>query len=526
MSLFKAAFCRTFLGIKGDQAAGPSAAELSEGFIMTSGISTEELANPAGDYSLGVGTFGMFNNEDWTSMVIADLAGNNCCPLVLASAAIKSNDKQGPFHGGYQESHKSKYIVPRRVTAFYRVDSCLPQQAIVHIGDTNFTGAVAGGVEDFDSGTLAGGTGYTDPGAGPVPTTGGTGTGLTVSYVTDGAGVITSISIVNPGSGYTVGDTITVDDGNTDATIDIEAVTTAAGVNANCCKEFLCDETYYLRIDLKGESVLRFANHNTYQTFDAYGGCCDGPVPTVIDSTLIFMQWATAIRDNNYFKDYLKPVVFDESGVPWFATSADAVAAGWPDTQIFENYVSPGHQEGTCAGMRLMGAYVSTQFKDCTFDLTDHYEIEPVLIFASEVDYTGDPCTFNGLCVVTECPGRQGQGFGESVIRELLLSESYLQNKFHTNKRIREITQGDQYLEQIDRIGGYYTRYFIQHNVPQNANNSQTYSNQQYLLEIITQAPSTGFEAFMAAWLDDCGDCTTLSTEGCTDCTPVAIPTP
>ena len=176
--------------------------------------------------------------------------------------------------------------------------------------------------------------------------------------------------------------------------------------------------------------------------------------------------------------------------------------------------------------MRLIGAYTDTQFQNCTFELTDHYEIQPVRIYASLVDYTGDPCVFEGLCVVTECPSRQGIGWGEAVVREILLSESYLTNFFHTNKRIREITQGDQLLGSVDRFTGYYTRYYIQHNVPQHANNSQTYDNQQYLLEIITAGQSAGFEAFMAQWLDDCGDCATLEEQSCASCTPAALPTP
>ena len=64
------------------------------------------------------------------------------------------------------------------------------------------------------------GTGYTDPVAGTT-TTAGSGTGLKVSC-TVSAGAITFVSIVAFGGGYSVGDVITIDGGNNDATFTIQ----------------------------------------------------------------------------------------------------------------------------------------------------------------------------------------------------------------------------------------------------------------------------------------------------------------
>lgn len=444
MSTFKNAFQKAFVGIKGDQASDPgTAVELDNGFIMASGISTEYLKETGAPYTLGPGSFGMFSQENWQSVVVGDLEDNNCCPLILASASILTDDKIGPFHGGYLRSHKSKYIHPRRITKFYRVDPCTPQAAVVHVGWTNYT---------------------------------------------------STLSPFSPG----------LDE---------------------CCFEFYCDETYTLRVDVKGSPALRFANHNIYQDLQADGGCCTGDSPEVVDSTLIMIQWAQEIIENEYLKDYVKPIVFDEDENPWFATAADATTAGWPATQIWTNYVSAGHTDGACAGLRLQGAYVDTKFKTCSFQITDHFEKEPIIILASMRDEVGNPCAFEGLCVYTECYGRQGIGFGENVLREIIMSESYLQNKLHSDIRIREITQGDDILDSVDRDTNY-TRYYIQHTVPQNANNNQNYDQQQYLLEVITAGVSDGFETFMDTWLGTCGDCVTMETESCTDCTPEDIPTP
>ena len=82
----------------------------------------------------------------------------------------------------------------------------------------------SGPVLTVSLGTTAG-TGYAD---GPVTcTTGGAGTGLTLSVsATDGG--VSSVSIVNPGSGYSIGDnTVTINDascGSGTATIDIDSL--------------------------------------------------------------------------------------------------------------------------------------------------------------------------------------------------------------------------------------------------------------------------------------------------------------
>jgi hypothetical protein len=65
------------------------------------------------------------------------------------------------------------------------------------------------------------GTGYSN--ASGVATTGGSGTGLTVD-VTQTAGVIDTAVIAAAGEGYIVGDIVTIDAGNSDATLEITGV--------------------------------------------------------------------------------------------------------------------------------------------------------------------------------------------------------------------------------------------------------------------------------------------------------------
>jgi hypothetical protein len=234
--------------------------------------------------------------------------------------------------------------------------------------------------------------------------------------------------------------------------------------------------------------------------------------------------WANGLTTNPIVGPFVQIVVQAEDGTLWYApgTSAAWLATNGADT--WNNYVSLGHVDGACAGLILNGAYVDTKFGDCTFQLSDFYEKEPVRLYASEVDYNGDPCAFTTLCVVTECQGLQVQGLGETVVRELTMSESYRQNFLATDFRIREITQGNQIISSVDRSALYY-RYILQHNVPRNYNPSGTFDADQYLLEIFSLVPLATFNDDTAGWLDSCGVCE-IDTYSCdTECeVPVNFP--
>ena len=309
-------------------------------------------------------------------------------------------------------------------------------------------------------------------------------------------------------------------------------------IGAACEKEFLCDETYSLRIDVKGSPALRFLNHNAYLTVEAYTGCCPSgsiaPVP--VDSTLVMIQWAQQIvgiptansivdSAKTVISPFVLPVVTAEDKSLWYApgtvTAGLVAPAGYTIGGTWDNYVSPGHAVGDYAGITLFGAYVGTSFDDCTFQTSDFFEKEPVRLYASLVDYNGAPCEFEGLCVVTECEGLQAMGLGESVARDVILSERYRQNFFHTDLRIREITQGNEILNTINR-NSFYTRYYLQHSVPRFNNPTSTFDNDQYLLEIITDGVDAAFESFVNSWIGNCTDCLDLEIiDAVTACTPL-----
>ena len=524
MAYFNHAFSKTFL------AAGPdvtgatitlmdgstTTANTDNGFLITSGIPTFGLNQIASVYGSGYNTGYIsyfYSKGSNANLSVGRSAPEDCCPLYLAGSTIYSNDKIGPFAGGYQETNKSKIINPKYVSRYYSVEPCAPQNEVLHIGSTFWT--AGGGILDLSLDNN--GSGYVDGAI--YSLIGGSGTGALVQVEADGGGNITDWTIINPGKGYEDTDTgLIVDGGGSNALFDVTDVTLAntdpitGSGGVSCCKEFLCGETYHLRVDIKGSPALRYLNHNAYYTAEAYTGCCpdqpDNPLiaPVPVDSTEVMILWANALLRYPVVNPFLQIIIQDETGVLWYApgTPAAQVAALGGDT--WNNYVSPGHIDGACAGMIINGAYVDTKFGDCTFQLTDFYEKEPVKIYASEVDLNGDPCLFTGICVVHECLGTQANGLGETVLRDLTLSENYRQSFLHSDFRIREITQGNQIVSAINRSGLYH-QYYIQHNVPRFNNPGSTFDADQYLLQIVSILPLADFDSFTGTWLNACGVC-------------------
>ena len=517
MAYFNHAFKKSFLATGETQNStvitlpdgSTTTASTDDGYLLTPNLPTYTLNQLSANASSATtdGYIGWFNPKTNVSVDLNDEGFVPCCNLYLAGSAIYSNDKIGPLTGGYQETNKSKMVNPKYVSRFYTIEPCAPQNNVIHVGSTYWT--AGGGV--LTETILVNGSGYATSGV--TTTTGGTGEGLVVSFTADGGGNVLTVTVLNPGKGYTAADVVTLVGGGGDATVTINTVTAShaqegCGTTADCCKEFFCGETYSLRLDVKGSPALRFLNHNAYNTVDAYTGCCpEGAIaPSVVDSTEVMILWANGLTTNPIVSPFVQIVVQTEAGDLLYApgTSAAFLAANGADT--WNNYVSPGHTVDACAGLILNGAYVDTRFGDCTFQLTDFYEKEAVRLYASEVDYNGDPCTFTTLCVVTECQGLQVQGLGETVVRDLTMSESYRQNFLSTDLRIREITQGNQIISSVDRSALYY-RYMLQHNVPRNYNPSGTFDADQYMLEIFSLVPLATFLTDTAGWLDSCGVC-------------------
>jgi hypothetical protein len=540
---FKKSFLATGQSLTGQTITRPDGTTITgvgtnNGYLTTASVPTYGLNQLSatgitanGEYRGGY--VGWFDPKTNLSVAVSGTTG--CCPLYLAASTIYCKDKISPFLGGYQETNKSKVVNPRYVTRLYDVDPCTPSNNVVHVGSTY--ASTGGGV--LTGAISIAGVGYGPNSATPVLvdtiTTSGTGTGLTL-FITIAAGVPTVTGIGSLGKGYEFNDTVTIvsptgTPGTLAEYIILIATPAIAPVipGTDCCKEFLCGETYNLRLDVKGSPALRFLDHNAYYTATAYTGCCPAgaiaPVP--VDSTEVMILWANDLLNSPIVSPFFQIAIQDEAGIIWYAPGTPAAFLAAEGANTWNNYVSPGHTTGACAGLIFNGAYVDTRFGDCTFQISDFYEKQPINLYPSEVDLNGDPCEFTGLCVVNECLGSQAMGLGETILRDVILSESYRQNFFATDFRIREITQGNQIVNAINRNNLYDTVY-LQHNVPRHNNPTGTFDSDQYLLEVIfyNSGAAAGFFAATSAWLSQasCSVCDIETLTCNTTCTAVAFP--
>ena len=184
-----------------------------------------------------------------------------------------------------------------------------------------------------------------------------------------------------------------------------------------------------------------------------------------------------------------------------------------PETSVlfFEQIFTDSYEPVTGADVAdvhsclfLSGAYVDTKFGDCSFSPRDHFEIQPLQLYASVVDQTGDPCVDSCFAINEVQEANQGKGYGETLIRELILFKRYLQEPWNDDPRMREVLD-DTTLTDLSRNAKYYT-YNILHSVPRKSNPSGTMDNDQYLVKIVTPARTTAFETYMLALLVSAGN--------------------
>jgi hypothetical protein len=300
-------------------------------------------------------------------------------------------------------------------------------------------------------------------------------------------------------------------------------------------KVFACNSTYNLRVDIKGSPVLRFLTRNTYYTAAAYTGCCPEGVDGIgapVNPLIVYVQWAYQLLNSPLISPFIKvEVTYSTAAGVWNELPGTDGTNSTLNLEVLLGYINNPSTLPTVdntladnyAGLIITGAYVDTEFGKCTFYPNDSIiaKLEPVKVYASEVDLNGDPCAFGGVCVANQCDGYQGTGLGESALRDLIMTEAYMQQPFYTGMdlRIREILKGgnlgtdatDAITLSNDGINPYfgYTRYYIQHSVPRFNNPTGTFDNDQYMLEIIAPAdPSVvaDLETYMIAWLEASGN--------------------
>ena len=273
-----------------------------------------------------------------------------------------------------------------------------------------------------------------------------------------------------------------------------------------------CGKTYRLRIDLKGSPALRFLSHNIYRTLDAFSGCCTDDCTATctgayVDPTIIAIQWAKQSIENPIITNFLKVSVTDWDGVAVASYDPEAPNAGTVRNTVagfveLLNEYEPNTTEdfSNCdikAKVRFEVAYLETKFGYCTFTPTDFYELQPLQMYASVVDETGDPCNVQCVSITGTWNNEvytpdfqepaQAQGVGETILRNLILDGRYRQEAYPDSSRVehlrmREI-EANPGLETVNR-NGLYSSVNILHSVPRFNNPTGTFDNDQYLLTV------------------------------------------
>jgi hypothetical protein len=328
--------------------------------------------------------------------------------------------------------------------------------------------------------------------------------------------------------------------------------------------QFEAAKTYRLRVEFKGSPILRTLNRQLYKlvpffTGCAADGCLEGCSKEYVDPGTVMKGFADYIAADPLLSLFVtaKPYVVaaettlasdEDADTDIVVTSGTGIAVGQLvqgagiapgtfvnavagttvtlnkntsaltpgqaltfSTLVEDSYVADANSTTAPtkkAFMIIEAAYVDTSFGDCSFHPADFFQKEPIVLTASLVDESGDPCT-SGVKINTNTNENASElqapvtpeGLGETVLREYNLSQEYLGLHFNTDARRREI-EGANGLTVIDRTKKY-NRYFIKFSVPQFQNFSNTFSNNQYLVSIVAESTvdTSAFETLMTQWL-------------------------
>ena len=260
-----------------------------------------------------------------------------------------------------------------------------------------------------------------------------------------------------------------------------------------------CGEVLMLRLDVKGAPALRYLNHNAYAIGDSAGegdvpGLCCVDGQEFLDPALALAKIGKMLLADPIVSPFVKEATGGGITVTSSA-SGSAVTTVYSIEDILDGTYTASVDpvaDVVSAKIKFEGAYVDTKFGNSSFDTRDFYGKEPIQLIASMLDETGNPC--NDCGAVTTTPGTMQQTSGETVIRQLLLTEGYMQSPFNQGNpdsaRIREIEGSDELLAAVDRSALYKT-YYVQHSIPRLNNATSVFDNDQYVYEIFVKCDDT-----------------------------------
>ena len=433
--------------------------------------------------------------------------------VYLAQGSFHTVDKLGgSFHGGYQETVKSKGINPKYVSEFYAVDSANPVNHVLEVGQVNCT--------------LKCDTMYdlrVDVKGSPAlrfltHNLYQTFSHFTGCCTTSTSGSVTTVDPIDPN---------TVLLGWADQINGLGLYTNQAGgvTGGNNSIPFI------------NNFIVAKVYNKTALATNATGTLGASTITVVSPGT-----GATAIQAGNKVKFTIAFVTYTAyvdsaytSGTSVALDNQDGTAFVLPVTvpagtpiKVYREIASSSYVPVIGANANqidsnidIIGAYVDTQFGNASFSPNDHFEKEPVYIYGSVAAHANNSNDLGGATCDATCfvsgvvqQAKQGKGFGETIIRELILDKRYRQEPWYQDPRMREVMDdttlsyvnaaGNLVAGEINR-GTKYSAYYILHSVPRKSNSDGTLDNDQYLVKIVTPlrsaATAVNFEAWWNAFL-------------------------
>lgn len=472
-------------------------------------------------------------------------------PLVyIAQGSYHTVDKLGPFHGGYKESVKSKGINPKYISAYYVTEPSNPVQDIVQIAATagcavtcnttyrlrldlkgspalRFLTHNAYFTLDANTGCCDSSNNNVDPNIvllgwadrlALYPTVkdfvqgtvwnrvlnSGVGTGVTATttqqYLTVGTatGIAAGQRVVfTPttgsvcSSGNITGNIFTATTLTGAGLFSVGQVLTGAGVAVG---------TTITKLVSGGGGAGSVFEVNISQN--------TGTITTISSTSPV-----TAYVKSTYTTGTNIPLVAaltistpSTTDITAFTTGIIAAASvkfyGAITTANYTPLTGATAPDTVESFLEIVGAYVDTVFGDCSFAPRDHVELQPIEIYASltALDPLGNQCLAQCFVPTETQQAVQGRGFGETLIRELILAKRYQQEPWIQDPRLREVLDYNPFTE-ITR-GNKYVVYNILHSVPRKANPTGMMDNDQYLVRVVCSARNSTFEGIFTNLLD------------------------
>jgi len=244
---------------------------------------------------------------------------------------------------------------------------------------------------------------------------------------------------------------------------------------------FSCSQHAQIRIDLKGERVMRALNRHWYGVFDSTK-CCTGENPADPTALAIMQEIRDQINEHPIASNFISAVVTG-------TTTASLVITLKEDDE--------------------------TEFGDCSLDTRDWYNTQPLTMIITEVDSEGDACSTGcfkdsggdnldpeGVTTIVE----QDYVSGETILRDILMDSRYRQeggwNQGNRDSaRFREIQKSDNLLAAVNR-SGMYSVFYLQHSVPRYNNPTGVFDNDQYVVCVAVESTDTQEKSDMDAMWD------------------------